>query len=201
MRPRHSLCTGPWFWETDSESDTGEIVFLSDTEAQSIVDSRRRPTITSDLVLHKKRDDSSDSSFIEYIDLQDWQIKRWSGNSGYEDGLSINYDGSAGATSLACADNTGKCSPLIDGLNQVVLIKLRFNPRAGSASGNQWTRNVFTMTGSYYNVGTGRRLARPLPVLHRIVQFPPPFSLSRHECMYIKRTCLQARRSQTCIPF
>merc|ERR1712085_171175 len=52
--------------------------------------------IRSDLVLHKSRNDSTDSSFIQFIDLDDGnKIKTWRMNSGTEDYLQIDYDANA----------------------------------------------------------------------------------------------------------
>jgi len=145
-----------WSWTLEDSADTGEIVFLDDEQVTAVNEYINRGlelVIRSDLVLHKSRNDSTDSSFIQFIDLDDGnKIKTWRMNSGTEDYLQIDYDANSDNTIIKCRDNSGKCSPLVDGDRSVVLIKVRFNPRGGSAHNSEWWRNRFTMTGSHYAV-------------------------------------------------
>ena len=145
-----------WSWTLEDSADTGEIVFLDDEQVTAVneyINKGLELVIRSDLVLHKSRNDSTDSSFIQFIDLDDGnKIKTWRMNSGTEDYLQIDYDANSDNTIIKCRDNSGKCSPLVDGDRSVVLIKVRFNPRGGSAHNSEWWRNRFTMTGSHYAV-------------------------------------------------
>ena len=160
MQPTTKAFTtsGVWSWTNNDSSDTGEIVFLDNEQVSAVIEyiksTGNAPTIRSDLVLSKKRDDSTDSSFIKYIDLDDNnEIKTWTMNSDYENNLLIEYDAKSDGTVIKCRDINGRCSPLVDGVRSVVLIKVRFNPRNGSVlRANQWWRNRFTMTGSHYTV-------------------------------------------------
>ena len=150
-----------WSWTNDDSSDTGAIVLISDiVRLQAVLDNAaatgQLPTIDSDLVLYKRRKHSGDSSFIQYIDLQDGnRMKTWTSTGGDEEDLEINYDARTNGTSIRCRTKSGGgCSPLVDGVRSVLLIKVQFNPRQGYApGGNEWSSNAFTMTGSHYDIG------------------------------------------------
>merc|ERR1719287_312849 len=99
-------------------------------------------------------------------------------NSDYENNLLIEYDAKSDGTVIKCRDINGRCSPLVDGVRSVVLIKVRFNPRNGSAHANQWWRNRFTMTGSYYTVELPPTSTSPTNLPSSLPTTSPSVSLS-----------------------
>jgi len=147
------LANASWEWNDETAEDTGVILLVEDDEVQRIqqkIEDGESINVDTDLYLKKSRNDSSDSSYIRYLDISSNTIREWTSNGGYEDNLIIEY---TGTTSVSCSSNNGKCAPLNNrGETEIILIELRFTPRAGWAHNNQWSRNQYTLTGSYYNV-------------------------------------------------
>lgn len=107
--------------------------------------------VSTDLTFTMQRDDSSHSSYIDYIRLDNGQKKRYQFTGGYSDNTRIFFDGKH----LECPKTTksSKCGDLgKDNKVSVILTALHFKPRAGSAHKNQWSRNKYTFIGTKYNV-------------------------------------------------
>lgn len=156
-------------WIDEDYVDTGVLTFLTTEQVQDVQDgisAGKTVTVETDVQIDKRRDDSWETNtFVEYIDLDSNQIKVWKANDRVPDHLYLKFGSSYGlaATKLRCHTKTQSkyrsCLPLarnpgndVDAGNNVVLIKLRFDPRDGFATNNQWIRNRFTLTGTHYRV-------------------------------------------------
>ena len=64
-----------WSWINNDYADTCEIVFLDEEQVAAVTDyintTAQEPVTHLDFVLHKSWIDSKDSSFIQFIDLDD----------------------------------------------------------------------------------------------------------------------------------
>jgi len=147
-------------WIDEDYVDTGVLTFLTTEQVQDVQDrisAGKTVTVETDVQIDKRRDDSSETNtFVEYIDLKRNQIKVWKANDRQPDHFYLKFGSSYGlaATKLSCQTNKWQsCSPLDRKAgNDVVLIKLRFDPRDGFAHNNEWRRNRFTLTGTHYRV-------------------------------------------------
>jgi len=105
--------------------------------------------IDTDIVFYIQRDDSVSSSTFRYWRLDLQRFETFSFLHGYSDHTNVRYDGH----NLTCVDRNKnhQCNNLPRGTAvPAVVVSIEFNPRAGRAYRNQWSRNRYSLQGSYY---------------------------------------------------
>ena len=107
-----------------------------------------------------QRDDSASTSSVTYRRMDNGVIETFRfDRSGYHDNLMLTFDGATllctsavtrGGAIKGCDDtenNLKKDTPV-----PAVILSVAFTPRIGSASSNQWHRNKYSVSGTYYRV-------------------------------------------------
>jgi hypothetical protein len=73
------------------------------------------------------------------------------------DGVALTCRSSVPAILLKDGSMSNPCFPLDHGTVSVILVEARFEPRVGQAKGNNWSRNSYSISGSYYEAYCNQR--------------------------------------------
>ena len=94
-----------------------------------------------------QRDDSTHTSVIRYRRQDNGNSESFTFNTGYTDYTSVTYDGEF----LTCQGSQPQCNQLeVDTPVRASIYEVDFNPRDGNAHENDWSRNKYTISASYY---------------------------------------------------
>ena len=133
----------------DSEDNwRTHIVFMQSTDNNNFARCPSTQNMNQKITFTIQRDDSYQySSFIKYRRHDNGKYESFTFNSGYTDHTRVTYDGEY----LSCTGSQPKCNQLgADTPVRATIYEIDFNPRDGTAHGNKWSRNKYTISASYF---------------------------------------------------
>ena len=132
----------------DSEDNwRTHITFLQPNEYNTFTKCPTTQNMEQKITFTIQRDDSTHTSVIRYRRQDNGKYESLTFNTGYSDHTSVTYDGEF----LTCTGSQPQCNQLeVDKPVRASIYEIDFNPRDGNAHENNWSRNKYTISASYY---------------------------------------------------
>jgi len=139
---------GPLSYANEEQNNVA-VTFIKDDDVGRIAACALSATVSTDVTFRVRRDDSYSDSVVKFIRLNGGYVETFALNGGYSDRTDLVYDGKT----LTCTGsaNSAQCKTLQrDQPTPALIISVDFKPKTGKAHNNQWDRNKFSISGSYY---------------------------------------------------
>ena len=109
--------------------------------------------MSTDVSFEVQRDDSTPLSTVTYWRPDTHKIEIFRFDEGFSDKTVLEYKGDTLRCSGFVGGKTTKCNNLEEEKDiKAVVLSVVFNPQSGKALKNEWSRNKYSLSGSFYHV-------------------------------------------------
>jgi len=144
-----SGAVGPYMLKNENMT-RNQVIFFDESKLPLIENCANVLEVETDITFRIQRDDSSSLSIVKYWREDTGEVEVFRFNVGYADHTNVVCDGHT----LTCNGNRRgqhQCNNLTEGVSvPAIVLSADFYPRSGASHNNQWTRNKYSLRGSYY---------------------------------------------------